>query len=375
MNGIRVLFILGSLGGGGAERVTLHLMRHLDRRQFAPSLAVLKGLEDYALFLPDDVSVYRLGVRARYAALPLARLIRGLKPDLVFSTTPHIDESLCLAVRLSRHTPKIILRSPNYPSISLRAAPFYVRKLAKWAYRSADMIVASTQAMKRDMEREFDLPSQRIVVIPNPVDLNLIRNLSEEPVSHPWFQQRERVNHPLVISMGRLEPQKGFKYLLEAFPKVVAELDARLAILGRGSQMDKLKRLREKLGITSNVAFLDFQKNPYTYLADADLFVLSSLWEGFPNALVEAMACGVPVVSTDCPSGPREIITNGVNGLLVRPADSGELAGAMMRVLRNKELARDLANVGRKRAKDFAVDRVVDKYEMMFRKVLSMDKV
>jgi len=222
MKKIKILFVLGSLGSGGAERVTIHLLRHLDRSKFILSLAVLKGPEDYASLLPDDVRVHRLGVRARYAPLPLARLIGKAKTDLVFSTAPHVDESLCLAVRLSQHTPKIILRSPNYLSMSLQAAPFYVRMLAKWSYCSADKIIATTRAMKEDMGRQLNLNPDRILVIPNPVDFDMIQNLSKAPVSHPWFQQKERKKHPLIISMGRLEPQKGFKYLIKAFAEVSA---------------------------------------------------------------------------------------------------------------------------------------------------------
>ncbi len=369
MNRVRVLFVLGSLGGGGAERVTLHILRHLDRRRFAPSLAVLKGLEDYISFLPDDVDVHRLGVRARYAALPLTHLIRNLKPDLVFSTAPHIDESLCLAVRLSRHAPKIVLRSPNYPSMDLRAVPFYVRKLAKWSYRSADVIIASTQAMKRDIEREFSLLPERIAVIPNPVDLGLIRNLSKEPISHPWFQESERANHPLVISMGRLEPQKGFKYLLEAFPEVVAGFDARLAILGRGSQMDELKKLSEKLDITANVAFLGFRKNPYKFLANADLFVLSSLWEGFPNALVEAMAASKPVIATAI-GGISEIVEDGKTGVLVPPHDLEALKQAILGLVASPKLRGEMGGDAYKQVKEnLDISCVVHYHEELYLKI------
>ena len=173
---------------------------------------------------------------------------------------------------------------------------------------------------------------------------------------------------------GRLESQKGFKYLLEAFSKVSAKIEARLAILGRGSQMDELKRLSEKLGITSNVVFLGFQKNPYKYLANGDLFVLSSLWEGFPNALAKAMACGIPVVSTDCPSGPSEIITDGVNGLLVPPADPEALAGTVLRVLKDKEWATELAGAGRKRAEDLEASRVAGMYDAVLKRVLLRQK-
>ncbi|MCD6154738.1 MAG: glycosyltransferase [Candidatus Verstraetearchaeota archaeon] len=366
MRKTKILFVLGSLGGGGAERVTLHLLRHLDRRRFILSLALLKGPDDYISLLPDDVNVHRLGVRARYAVLPLARLIRSAKPDIVFSTSPHVDQVLCLAVKFSRHTPEIVLRSPNYPSMSLRTEPFYVRRLAKWSYHSADTVIALTHAMKENMIHKFGLSPQRIAVIPNPVDVELIQALSKQSVVHPWFQKDEKAKHPLVISMGRLELQKGFKYLLEAFAKVTAKFDARLVILGKGSQINELKKLGEKLGITSRLAFLGFQKNPYKYLARADLFVLASLWEGFPNALVEAMACGIPVVSTDCPSGPSEILSNGEYGSLVPCGDSMALAEAIEGILSNKEKAAMLAAAGQKRANDFCVTRIIAQYEKLF---------
>lgn len=371
MSMVRLLAVLGSLGGGGAERVVLNLLRHFDRGKIAPSLALMSGAADYERLIPADLPVCPLGVdRARRAWRALLQTIARQEPDVVFSTAPHMDESLSLAVKLSRHAPKVVLRSPNYPSLSLRDAPVYVRRLAKWSYQSADRVVATTQEMKEDMEREFGLDSKRISVIPNPVDLEVTRDLSEEPVSHPWFSADERAEHPVILGMGRLEPQKGFSLLLDALAEVKAATGARLVILGKGSELSTLRERAAKLGIAQDVEFLGFQGNPYKFVAKASLFVLPSLWEGFPNALVEAMACGIPVVSTDCRSGPREIIQDGVDGVLVPPADVGALAKGVLRVLDNGSLAGGLARAGETRVADFEVRKIAARYQRVFEAVL-----
>lgn len=373
MGKTRVLFIVGSLGGGGAERVVLNLARYIDRGAFQPHLALLDCKGDYMDLLPDDVVVHDLKARrARYAFLPLARLIGKLEPDVLFSTTIHVDQSLCLAMKLVRWTPKLIFRSPNFASESLLKAPFFVRRLAHWSYNRADLVIASTQAMSKDLQANFSMPAEKIKVIPNPIDTEMIKASAEGPVDHPWFQENGKAEHSIVIAMGRLVEQKGFSFLLRAFSVVREESPARLVILGRGDQLKELQTLASKLDIDQDVAFLGFQSNPYKYVANADLFVLSSLWEGFPNALVEVMACGIPVVSTDCPSGPSEIITSGENGLLVSPADPDALAEAILRVLRDNKVATKLVEGGKKRAADFDVGRTVGEYELAVRSILEM---
>lgn len=370
MDKIKILFVLGNLGGGGAQRVSLNILRHINREQFIPALALVNSQGDYMELLPDDVVIHDLKARrARYAFLPLAHLVGRVKPSIVFSTAPYVDQSVCLASGLRPHFPKLVFRSPNFTSVSGKEATRAVRLMTRWSYSRASMVIASTQAMKRDLQTNLRVPPSKTRVIPNPLDLTMIHAMQKEPANHPWFKRHGRDYQPTIIAVGSLEKQKGFSYLLRAFALAASVIPSRLAILGKGKQRNQLEALVTELDIVENVSFMGFQQNPFKYLARSDLFVLSSLWEGFPNVLVEAMACGTPVVSTDCPSGPNEIISHETDGLLVPPKDPEALAEAILRVLKDSKLAAKLAENGRARVADFEAKRIVKQYEELFRQV------
>ncbi|MCS4188096.1 glycosyltransferase [Salinibacter ruber] len=168
--------------------------------------------------------------------------------------------------------------------------------------------------------------------------------------------------------------QKGYPYLLDAFRRVRDERQAELWILGEGDQRSTIESRIEELGLVENVSLLGFRNNPFKFMAAADVFVLSSLWEGFGNVIVEAMACGTPVVATDCPHGPGEIITHEKNGLLVPPADSDALSNALLRVLRDQSLKEQLTENGKERARDFHASKIGQQYLGLFREVVSQSK-
>lgn len=210
-----------------------------------------------------------------------------------------------------------------------------------------------------DLKRvlRFDFPKFRMIYNPI-VDEDLFKK-ANEPISHPFFVDG---NFPVVLAVGRLCVQKDFPTLLLAFALVRKELRCRLLILGDGEKRQELLDLAQKLGITEDLDMPGFVKNPYKYIKRASVFVLSSRWEGLPTVLAEAMACGCPVVSTDCPSGPAEILEGGKYGLLVPPGDPGKLAEAILKILRDKDLAQELREKGIVRAMDFTVDKAVKSY-------------
>ena len=224
------------------------------------------------------------------------------------------------------------------------------------------MVLANSRDIKRDLVRNFGVSADKIEVIHNPLDIERISRLAREPVDHPWFEGEI----PVVISVGRLEPQKGYHHLLRAFARIKKTRQCKLVILGEGKKRGELGNLARELGIKQDVAFLGFQKNPFKYLARSDIFVLSSLWEGFPNAIIEAMACGIPVVASSCPGGVDEVIEDGFNGLLVLPADEKALANAILSILDDEKLAERLVKRGRCRVEDFSLSKKIREYERVF---------
>ena len=227
-------------------------------------------------------------------------------------------------------------------------------------YPKADFIVGVSQGVVDDLKKVLRFDSEKFRVIYNPtVDEELLKK-AEEPLDHPWFH--DDGEPPVILAAGRLHISKDFPTLPRAFALVRKEVPSRLVILGEGEKRKELEKLAQELGIREDLDLPGFVENPYKYTKHAAVFVLSSQWEGLPTVLVEAMACGCPVVSTDCPSGPREILKDGEYGVLVPPKDPEKLAQGIPRVLENQDLRRELSVKGKRRALDFTVDRAVEEY-------------
>ena len=231
--------------------------------------------------------------------------------------------------------------------------------MVKIFYRFADKIIAVSEGIKTNLVEEFRIAAGSIEIIYNPIDIDRINELSRMPLEHPFFQG----SAPVILAIGRLVRQKRFDLLIRAFREVLSELDARLIIAGEGPERESLQRLAKDLGIGEKISLVGFQANPYAFLSKADVFVLSSSYEGLPMVLLEALACGTPVISTDCKSGPREILDNGRCGLLVPEGDEGALAEGIVRLVRDKALQEALSHLGKKRARDFSIDEVFKQYE------------
>jgi glycosyltransferase involved in cell wall biosynthesis len=224
-----------------------------------------------------------------------------------------------------------------------------------YVYRSADAIVAVSGGVAEDLARFGRLPGSKIRVIHNPVFDADVEALSRAPVSHPWFARK---GPPIVLAAGRLHRQKGFDVLLEAFAVARAQVDCRLVVLGEGQERVPLLARAERLGLAYDIDMPGFAENPFPLMARAGAFVLSSRWEGFPNALVEAMACGAPVIATDCPSGPREILSGSRYGALVPPESPQALGLALIETLK----ARPDTRASQARAQSFSVPAAARQY-------------
>jgi glycosyltransferase involved in cell wall biosynthesis len=202
--------------------------------------------------------------------------------------------------------------------------------LARLFYPWSDGIIAVSRGVAKDLTDVTGLPLERIHTIYNPTITPILLEKAKEPIDHPWFKPGEL---PVILGVGKLYEQKDFPTLLRAFARVRQVKPCRLVILGRGPQRQKLNALTRELGLSQEVAMLGFVENPYAYMARAAVFVLSSAWEGLPNALIEAIALETPVVSTNCESGPQEILDHGKYGSLVPVGDSDAMAQAILEVL------------------------------------------
>jgi glycosyltransferase involved in cell wall biosynthesis len=232
--------------------------------------------------------------------------------------------------------------------------------LIKILYSNSDRIIAISSGVQEDLVKNFKIPEKKIMVIYNPIDIEEIQNYSKQKVDHKWL---DNSRYKTIITVGRLEIQKNQAMLIRAFKQVYQKLpETRLIILGEGNQRRNLIKLIKDLEIESRVQLLGQQNNPFKFVTMADLFVLSSDYEGFGNVIIEAMACGCPVVSTNCKSGPNEIITNEENGILVTVNNVGMLSEAIISLLQNSGQREKLVYNAYKRITEFRVEKISRQY-------------
>lgn len=371
---LRLLLVLPSLGGGGAERAAVDLVRGLNGQQVDITLALFSASGRFLPQVPQGVRVVDLRGRPSYdlrLVWRLARQMRQDQPQVVLSILRYANLITLLAMRLANVGTKVIVNEQNLPSaeFALFGGGAIKRRSLQWLYPQADQLTAISHGIASELSALCHLPEHKVKVIPNPVDLERITRLAAVRPEHPWFG----AGQPIIVAAGRLHPQKGFLHLIRAFARVRQSVACKLAILGEGPQRTELEHLISQLGLTSDVALPGFQDNPYGYMAHATVFVLSSLYEGFGNVLVEALAVGAPVISTRCPVGPDEILVDGRTGILVPPADEGALAEAVLRLLKDEGLRRSLSTAGQQRAKDFSLERIVAQYQELIATVARGD--
>lgn len=285
--------------------------------------------------LPPEANRIALGARHSLMALPaLARYLRQRQPAALLAAKDRAGRVAVLARALAGTDTRIVLRLGTNLSTAMSGRSALERSLRYWPirllYPKIDRIVAVSQGVAEDTARIARIPREAITVIRNPVITPELLGQAALPCLHSWFQPG---SPPVVLGVGRLQQQKDFPTLIRAFALVHRERPCRLVILGEGSGRAGLLELVDRLGLADEVDLPGFQPNPYPFLHRAALFALSSAWEGSPNALTEAMALGTPVVSTDCPSGPRELLDGGRFGALVPVGDVPALAAAIASTL------------------------------------------
>jgi glycosyltransferase involved in cell wall biosynthesis len=354
----KIAIFLTALDGGGAEKVMLNLAKGFIELGIEVDLLLVKAEGAYLAQIPSQVRLVDL--KQNRLLTSIFGLINYLKTEQPQALLTALDTNVIAAWvrRWTRISTTTIVTVHNNLSLESKYANSLKRKLtakfAAWFYAWADNIVAVSEGVALDLIK-IGLPKEKIKVIYNPiVTSELIEKIQETP-DHPWLEAGQP---PVILGVGRLTKQKDFSTLLRAFAIVCRQIPAKLMILGEGEERSALEFLLRELNLESDVALIGFVDNPYKYMSKASLLVLSSVWEGFGNVLVEAMAASIPVVSTNCDSGPAEILAQGKYGKLVPIKDSDGLAQAIVQTLQEKLDTSVLPA----RASEFCLEKAVNQY-------------
>jgi glycosyltransferase involved in cell wall biosynthesis len=358
----RIAFFLPTLDGGGAERVVLNLLEGMVKLDIPVDLVVASAEGAYLHQVPDRVRLIDLAAgRVVKAILPLSRYLKETNPIGLVSNMRHANVAAIVAKSLSGIDTKLVVVDHETLSASrsnlLRNK--FILPMMKLLYPHADTIVGVSQGVATDLDTRMGFKPGRVKVIYNPVVDRQLISKSQTTLEHPWFHTG---SPPVFLGVGRLSEQKDFLNLINAFALLRQKRPARLIILGEGESRSELEAAIATLNISADVSLPGFVDNPYAYMACASAFILSSRWEGLPTVLIEAMACGCPVVATDCPSGPDEILGSGKYGDLVPVEDAPALSRAMERVLDLPASRESLVA----RGTYFSTERAVAKYLDLF---------
>lgn len=357
-------------GGAGAERVVSELTRFLSSRHEITTVcpAAESRTREPGFSYTGPVLHVRLGherggfiptpVSALINAARLGRAIRATRPDVVLSSYSITLHGLtAMANAFGWFDAPLVIRFGNPPTYQMadrnRTSVIVLRRLVG----QADMLIANSSGVAADIIQFLNVAPSMTRVIPNPCDLKSVERLAQNS-----REGSPRVDSKTIVSVGRLAPQKNHALMIASFARIAASADARLVIAGDGALRSDLERLARELGVADRVVFVGWLSNPFPLLKAAGAFCLSSEYEGFGYGLVEAMACGCPVIATDAPYGPNDILDGGTYGLLVPNGDEQALAAAMLRILSDAALQADLRQRGQERAAQYDVNRVGETY-------------
>jgi glycosyltransferase involved in cell wall biosynthesis len=354
-----IAFFLPSVRGGGAQRVIVNLVQGITERGWPVDLVLTVAEGAFLDQLPPAVRLVDLRAGRLIRSIgPLAGYLRRERPRVLVSSMSHANLIALWAARLARRRTPVIVTVHNTMSQSAGqvggGGGALERRLLRAFYPWAAGVVAVSGGAADDLVRTSGLPRDRVRVVYNPVITPAILALARQPPDHSWYALEAP---PVVLGVGRLTRQKDFSTLVRAFAEVRKHRAARLIILGEGEDRPVLEALTRQLGVAEDVALPGFRDNAMAYMARSAVFVLSSAWEGLPTVLIEALAAGTRVVSTDCPSGPREILQGGRLGALVPVGDAPALAAAICGAL-----ARPTAAVPPEALTPFTMDAAVGHY-------------
>ena len=377
---LKVAMIMTNLDDLGVQRVVINLYNHFDRNTIDPRLVLWRNSGKVAHFLKTENPVTETDEGLRRPRLVLRlfrywRIIAKLKPDVILSFVPVTNVSMALIRCVVPRSIPVVMCEHAFISRAFSSGEYFgafkplYRVLMRPMYNGvAARLIMTADAGKRDAVDNWHIRAGKIEIIRNPQDILDLKRRAAEACDHEWLADKKL---PVLIGAGRLTRQKGFDKLIAAFTRVCERRDARLLILGRGELEGELRGFASKSGVADKVQFLGFQANHLKYIRGADLFVLSSLWEAMPMIVAETMAVGTPIVSFDCPSGPREMLDGGDCGFLVPDQDVGGLAEAILYALGHAAESKKKAEKALKKVEQFDVDVVAKRYESVLRSVVS----
>jgi glycosyltransferase involved in cell wall biosynthesis len=333
-NSKRITFLLPNLNGGGAERVFVELANQFAKRGFLVDLLLLQKVGVLLSEVSTSVNVVDLGVLSMYLCLPeIIRYLGKVPPDVLLATLEFTSLMALAARKISGVRTHVVIRVAVAVSQHKRSwiKKFIERRLLSFMYPWAYRVITVSEDTKRDLIEFAHLPAEKVQTIYNPVISQEMLDRANSNPSHEYYREGQP---PVILGVGRLTAQKDFGTLIRAFDSVRKETPASLLILGEGEGRAELESIVHSSGLADMVSLPGYVINPFPYMKNASLFVLSSRWEGLPNALIQALACGCPVVSTNCPTGPMEILQGGKYGHLVPVGDVEALAQAILQSLR-----------------------------------------
>ncbi|MCL2923556.1 MAG: glycosyltransferase [Trichodesmium sp. MAG_R04] len=353
------------------QKITLRLIQEIQKQVSINIILVLaekKG--EYLTKLPPEIEIIDLQVSYDFRLktifklfFPLVNCLNTYKPDVILSTLPCFNFLTIIAWLISGKKGHLVLGEHTLPLNRLLEvegkSSGLIGKLVKFLsslfYPYADNVIGVSNGITKELQKTLRLPKQKLQTIYNPVVNNDLLEKSYQPINHPWFEKNQP---PIFLAIGRLTQQKDYPTLLSAFAQVCQIKSVRLLIFGEGEKRSQLEGLIKQLNLENYIQMPGFTENPYAFLSQSSALILSSIWEVLPTVLIEALACGCPVIATDCNYGPREILADGLYGNLIPVGDVDALAETMLNNLEQKEDRQRLKNYAQK----FNVEESVSKY-------------
>jgi glycosyltransferase involved in cell wall biosynthesis len=335
----KILFVRPTLGYGGADRVTLNLLKGFDRDLYLCDLALMRAEGEFISDLPNDVTVFDLKAKSLWQMWkPLMKLVNSSDYDILYSTCGGASMPMMLAAILARYRGITVVSERNilFPPKKSKTKRRLMLLFKKILYQKATWVTAVSKGVQQECIEILGTPKASTIVVNNPIINDDLLLGKEEKLENDFFKKFESI----VLAIGRFEWQKDYDTLLNAFALVLKkQASVGLYILGKGPLEKHFRHKTKLLGISNNVCFGGFDKNPFKYLSACDVYVLSSRHEGMPGVLIQAMACGAACVSTDCPTGPNELIKDGENGYLVKVGDENGLSERILNVLEENHIS------------------------------------